>query len=288
MTDESNPRPQIFISLHSNLILPSHLRLCLPGGFFLSGRPPKIVYAFLIGLMRAACSPILYLWFHYLNDISWRLKLWSSQKITVFRDAKVRSLVETYQEPAVPWIWKQPAPPKALLPTRNNVYSYRRDNHKSQIWKIWGLHSGRISSSGMWRCADPGLALDFSPPLTDTLPLIDIPLLPACWPSSWPYPSLSVDFQCGIHSLPSCLYIDVCFRLVAQSAATCWRWFPARGIFYPEDGGDTFLRNVDWPRIYTAPHPRRRHSSNMKFSIMISLQSSYHLFPKSKHSPPQH
>jgi hypothetical protein len=27
---------------------------------------------------------------------------------------------------------------------------------------------------------------------------------------------------------------------VAQSAATCSRWFPARGFFYPEDGGDMF------------------------------------------------
>jgi hypothetical protein len=27
---------------------------------------------------------------------------------------------------------------------------------------------------------------------------------------------------------------------VAQSAATCSRWFLDRGFFYPEDGGDTF------------------------------------------------
>jgi hypothetical protein len=26
-----------------------------------------------------------------------------------------------------------------------------------------------------------------------------------------------------------------------QSAATCSSWFTARGFFYPEDGGDTFL-----------------------------------------------
>jgi hypothetical protein len=26
-------------------------------------------------------------------------------------------------------------------------------------------------------------------------------------------------------------------------AATCSRWFLARGFFYPEDGGDMFLRN---------------------------------------------
>jgi hypothetical protein len=29
-----------------------------------------------------------------------------------------------------------------------------------------------------------------------------------------------------------------------QTAATCSRWFTARGFVYPEDGGDTFLRNV--------------------------------------------
>jgi hypothetical protein len=40
------------------------------------------------------------------------------------------------------------------------------------------------------------------------------------------------------------------------------RWFFARGFFYPEDGGDTILRNVgSIDYIYTAPHPSRRHSS---------------------------
>jgi hypothetical protein len=42
-------------------------------------------------------------------------------------------------------------------------------------------------------------------------------------------------------------------------ATTCSLWFLARGFFYPEDGGDTFLRNVGSHKIYTAPHPRRRH-----------------------------
>jgi hypothetical protein len=41
---------------------------------------------------------------------------------------------------------------------------------------------------------------------------------------------------------------------VAQSAATC-------PFSYPEDGGDTFLRNVGSHKIYTVPHPRRRNSS---------------------------
>jgi hypothetical protein len=43
--------------------------------------------------------------------------------------------------------------------------------------------------------------------------------------------------------------------------ATCSRWFLASGFFYPEDGGDTFLRNVGSHKFYTAPHPRKRHSS---------------------------
>jgi hypothetical protein len=35
----------------------------------------------------------------------------------------------------------------------------------------------------------------------------------------------------------------------------------SRGFFYPEDGGDTFLRNVGSHKVYTAPRPGRRHSS---------------------------
>jgi hypothetical protein len=54
---------------------------------------------------------------------------------------------------------------------------------------------------------------------------------------------------------------DVLTYYSDRSAAICSRWFLARGFFYPEDGGDTFLRNVGSHKIYTAPHPRRRHSS---------------------------
>jgi hypothetical protein len=36
---------------------------------------------------------------------------------------------------------------------------------------------------------------------------------------------------------------------------------PAWAGDYPEDAGDTFFRNVGSHKIYTAPHPRRRHSS---------------------------
>jgi hypothetical protein len=52
------------------------------------------------------------------------------------------------------------------------------------------------------------------------------------------------------------------FWLAAQSAATCSHWFLARGFLYPEDGDDTFIRNVGLHKTYTVPHPRRRNSSS--------------------------
>jgi hypothetical protein len=55
-------------------------------------------------------------------------------------------------------------------------------------------------------------------------------------------------------------------RFGGTSAATCSGWFLARGFFYPEDGGDIFLRNVGSHKIYTAPHPRRRYSSGIYWS----------------------
>jgi hypothetical protein len=50
-------------------------------------------------------------------------------------------------------------------------------------------------------------------------------------------------------------------NVTEQIAAICSRWFLAREFYYPEDGGDTFLRNVGSHKIYTAPHPRKRNSS---------------------------
>jgi hypothetical protein len=49
------------------------------------------------------------------------------------------------------------------------------------------------------------------------------------------------------------------------NAATCSHWFLPRGFFYPEDGDDTFLRNVGSHKIYTASHPRRWHFSNRSY-----------------------
>jgi hypothetical protein len=39
--------------------------------------------------------------------------------------------------------------------------------------------------------------------------------------------------------------------------ANSFRWFPARLIFDPEDGGETFLRNVGSYTDYTVLYPRR-------------------------------
>jgi hypothetical protein len=60
------------------------------------------------------------------------------------------------------------------------------------------------------------------------------------------------------------------FSTGTQSAATCSRWFHARGFFYPEDGGDTFFRKVGSHKKYTAPHPRKHHSSSLPL-LLYSL-----------------
>jgi hypothetical protein len=58
------------------------------------------------------------------------------------------------------------------------------------------------------------------------------------------------------------------------------RRFPARGFFYPEDGSDTFLRNVGSHKIYTAPHPRIRYFSYLVngFMLLYSLILYYILY----------
>jgi hypothetical protein len=66
-------------------------------------------------------------------------------------------------------------------------------------------------------------------------------------------------------------YTNVLNISIQTAAATCSRWFLARGFFYHKDGDDTFLRNVGSYKIYTAPHPRRRHSSQ-KEEIMKAAE----------------
>jgi hypothetical protein len=63
----------------------------------------------------------------------------------------------------------------------------------------------------------------------------------------WRYVDLAltdVSEESAVLSFSPFSYIAGCFRLVAQAAATFSRWFPARGFFYREDGGNTFFRNV--------------------------------------------
>jgi hypothetical protein len=63
----------------------------------------------------------------------------------------------------------------------------------------------------------------------------------------WFLPSRASSSQNSL-SLGRCISDSVVFHMPYMS--------------YPEDGGDTFPRNVSsFHRIYTAPHPRRRHSS---------------------------
>jgi hypothetical protein len=80
-----------------------------------------------------------------------------------------------------------------------------------------------------------------------------------------PFPTPLYLFPCATLPPHQLIYIAGSLRLAASSAATCSRWFFARGFFYPEDGGDTILQNVgSIDHIYTASHPRRRHSSLLK------------------------
>jgi hypothetical protein len=54
--------------------------------------------------------------------------------------------------------------------------------------------------------------------------------------------------------------------------------FLVHGFFYPEDGVDTFLRNVGSHKIYTAPHPRIRHSSLMCVSYVSYEENFWKVF----------
>jgi hypothetical protein len=71
-------------------------------------------------------------------------------------------------------------------------------------------------------------------PDNNPLPVLAPPILPARLAfSTNSTPLLSIDFPCGLLSHLPCSYIAGRFRLVAQSAATCSRWFLVHRFFYP-------------------------------------------------------
>jgi hypothetical protein len=59
--DRSSPYHPNPISLRSTLILPTHLRLCLPSGLFYFGFPTKILYTFVFCPISASCPAHLIL-----------------------------------------------------------------------------------------------------------------------------------------------------------------------------------------------------------------------------------
>jgi hypothetical protein len=73
---------------------------------------------------------------------------------------------------------------------------------------------------------------------------------------------------------PVTVWIEFSRLIITAKRGLFWIWHPSLQppahagssfadfsfFFYPEDGGDTFLRNVRLYYIYTSPHPRRRHS----------------------------
>jgi hypothetical protein len=98
------------------------------------------------------------------------------------------------------------------------------------------------------------------PPPPDTL-------LYRLWPATCslismtlPPPLLTIDFPCDPFSLPSCSYtVAGCFRLVLSLQLSAHSDSSLMDFLYPEDGGDTFLRNVGSHKKYTASHPRKWH-----------------------------
>jgi hypothetical protein len=56
---------------------------------------------------------------------------------------------------------------------------------------------------------------------------------------------------------------------IEKSASEESAWFLARGFFYPEDGGDTFLRNVGSHKIYTVTSQKTAFFKNCIIIIII-------------------
>jgi hypothetical protein len=68
-------------------------------------------------------------------------------------------------------------------------------------------------------------------------------------------------------------------RKIRERRTSMSRWL--RTAVYPEDGGDTFLRNIGSHKIYTVPHPRGWDSSSITMFLTmqyftLTLTSSPH------------
>jgi hypothetical protein len=83
--------------------------------------------------------------------------------------------------------------------------------------------SWRMSSSGMWRCVDYGLTAVSEERIASIFKVEK---------SSSVEPASAGGCRLSHQS-----------ETPTQSAVTCWRWFHGGVFFYPEDGGDTFIRN---------------------------------------------
>jgi hypothetical protein len=120
----------------------------------------------------------------------------------------------------------------------------RKREHDARSTKLRrSIHARHFSPRSYWvnSCS---VALAFSPPPTRSPAACSHPSLPDCMIfTTDPTPLLSIDFFHVAYSLSPC-YLAGCFRLVAQSEATCSRWFLALRFLYSEDGGNTLLRNV--------------------------------------------
>jgi hypothetical protein len=77
-----------------------------------------------------------------------------------------------------------------------------------------------------------------------------------------------------IYSSPSSGQKNPRARNQREFAATCSRWFLARGFFYPEDGGETFLRNVGSHNLHGSTPQKTAFIPSTKSHIhFLSLRS---------------
>jgi hypothetical protein len=66
------------------------------------------------------------------------------------------------------------------------------------------------------------------------------------------------------------VFWDVAPCRFCATAAVCSSWFLARKIFHPDDGSDTFFRNIGTHKIYTAPPFLK-----VEFTQIYSLRNIY-------------